>query len=504
MSAVAFPLSLGVIASLGGLSTYAAPEDPPTATVKVWDTASMLPLSESLGSTPGESIEDPTGLSGHATGSPTIATLYAGGTHPGGRSGIAYWNPDRNTFTWYGKTTGFPSGAALNRSGPTIAGGPVDPGPDGVPGTFDDRATSFGPGDVWVAGHQLEFVYVHIAGTDMFRTYGMSDASGPADGKRGWAIVVDHTTGYVYLSEPEGGRIARINPVTGITRIWIFGASPAYMAFDAAGNLYTTLSETDMILRINRDESSVLWRIPSANGIAPSFRLVPHANADSGTPGDNANDILPAADGSIWFLETNSNEVGRLSGGADQVIGTADDEICEFTSPGLFTPQQIATAGAGRSQQVLFTEGDGNSVSVLTQTEVDAPTSLVRRCTPVPAEPFDIIAFDAATTFFDEKVVRRQTSIVPTVHQITGVGGPASGTTRTSDGKLMPALLRFSPMPNPSLSLNGIPFGNAGNGFPSGLTGVYGGNRIAGAYLKGNKHFEVTSTAILAAAPVGP
>jgi hypothetical protein len=59
-------------------------------------------------------------------------------------------------------------------------------------------------------------------------------------------------------------------------------------------------------------------------------------------------------------------------------------------------------------------------------------------------------------------------------------------------------------MPNPSLSLNGIPFGNAGNGFPSGLTGVYGGNRIAGAYLKGNKHFEVTSTAILAAAPVGP
>jgi hypothetical protein len=53
-------------------------------------------------------------------------------------------------------------------------------------------------------------------------------------------------------------------------------------------------------------------------------------------------------------------------------------------------------------------------------------------------------------------------------------------------------------MPNPLLSLGGTPTGDAGNGFPSGLTGVYGGNRIAGAYLRGNKHFELQSGAVIA------
>jgi hypothetical protein len=59
-------------------------------------------------------------------------------------------------------------------------------------------------------------------------------------------------------------------------------------------------------------------------------------------------------------------------------------------------------------------------------------------------------------------------------------------------------------MPNPLLSPDGMPIGDAGNGFPSGMTGVYSGNRIAGAYLRGNKHFEVQSGAIIAPPPPPP
>lgn len=269
-----FPAVSAIALGLCIASTYAQ-GDLPRATVRVWDTALAIPPALSLGMTPGESIEDPTGLTRHDTGYPTIVTVYANGSHPRGRSGIAYWNPDANVFTWYGKTLGFPSGVAVNRGGPTVAGGPIDPGPDMLPGTPDDRPTSFGPGDVWVAGHQLELLYVHIAGTDMFRTFGMSNPLGDLGGKRGWGVAVDQATGRAYLAEPEGGRIARVDPVTGRTRIWLFGGSPAYLAFDSAGNLFTTLSAVDAILRIGPDDAGTVWRVPSVNGIAPSFRIVP-------------------------------------------------------------------------------------------------------------------------------------------------------------------------------------------------------------------------------------
>jgi hypothetical protein len=472
----------------------------PGATVKVWDTAVAIAPSISLGLTPGESIDDAAGLTRHGTGSPTIVSAYANITHPRGRAGLAYWNPDANVFTWYGKTLGFPSGITINRSGPVLAGGPVDPGPDGLAGTLDDKPTSFGPGDVWVAGHQLELIYVHIAGTDMFRTYGMTIPIGDVGGKRGWGVAIDEATGFAYLAEPENGRIARIDPVTGRTKIWLFGGNPAYLALDRAGNIYTALSNLDAILRVNRDDTTTVWHVPNANGIAPSFRKVPHVGADAGLPGDNANGMLATdANGDFWFLETNSNEIGRLSRGVDGVLGTSDDQICEFTAPGLLAPQQLALTGTGSTLQVYFTEGDGNSVSVLTAAEADRALSPTRVCSSSPAESFPVSAFEAATTFFDEKVTPLQTVIVPTVHEVAGVGGVASGFTRTVGGQLLPPILRFSPMPNPLLSSDGTPFGDAGNGFPSGLTGVYASNRIAGTYLQGNKHFEVTSDAIVAA-----
>jgi hypothetical protein len=81
--------------------------------------------------------------------------------------------------------------------------------------------------------------------------------------------------------------------------------------------------------------------------------------------------------------------------------------------------------------------------------------------------------------------------IVPTVHDVPGLGESASGLTTTAAGEPIPPILRFSPMPN----------GDAGNGVPSGMTGVYAENRIAGTYLQGNKHFEVKSGAIIAPPP---
>src|SRR5207249_12090880 len=152
-------------------------------------------------------------------------------------------------------------------------------------------------------------------------------------------------------------------------------------------------------------------------------------------------------------------------------------------------PQQIATTGSGNRLQAYFTEGDGNSVSVLTQVEANAALPPTRVCTPVPAQPFQPDVYEAAANSFDEKVEPLRTPIVPTVHDVPGHDGSASGATRTADGKPIPPILRFTPMPNPLLSVDGTPTGDAGNGFPSGLTGVYAANRIAGAYLKGTKHF---------------
>ncbi len=493
----------GAWAVFGGQSQPAyADHDPthpfPSATVRVWDTAAPIG-GIPLGATPGESVEDPTGLTGHGTSFPTVVTVYARGSHPLGPSGVSYWNPDGNVFVWYGRTVGFPGGVDINRAGP------VQSGPSPVFGSV-----TFGPGDVWIGGVQTQPLYVHFAGTNRFRTYGTSSRVEPS-GARIWGVKVDQRTGNVFLTEPNQGEINRVNPVTAEVVTWVVGGSvagPAGITLDSAGRPYTTLSGFDIVLRMDpgadgvlgtADDIATFWRVPNRNGIR-SFRTVPPTVPVLGEEYPNAI-ITTDADGNVWFTESNSNEIGRLSAGPDGVLGSADDVICEYTKPGLMNPQQIASTGSGSLLQVYFTEGEGNSVSVLTQAEADMAGAPTQVCTPVPAETAGISPFVNIAAFFDEEVQPLRTPIVPTVHRVPGLDGAASGTTRTADGLLIPPILRFSPMPNPLLSNDGTPMGDAGNGFPSGMTGVYSANRIAGAHLRGNKHFEVQSGAVIAPPP---
>jgi hypothetical protein len=165
--------------------------------------------------------------------------------------------------------------------------------------------------------------------------------------------------------------------------------------------------------------------------------------------------------------------------------------MCEFTTPGLDDPRQIASGGQGTLLQTFFTEGAGNSVSVLTRAEADIAPFPTRVCTTTPPLTFPVPVSHVQTKMFDEKVPPRRTTVLPTVHDVPGLEALASGLITTATGEPIPPILRFSPMPN----------GGPVNGLPSAMTGVYAGNRIAGAYLRGNKHFEVQSGAIIAPPP---
>jgi hypothetical protein len=436
--------------------------------VKVWDT---LPF---LGSNPDESVEDPEGLTGHGTGAPTIVTAYENTTHPFGPCGISYWNPDTNVFVDYGKTGGFQTAVDLNRGGPVEAGGPF--------------GSSFGPGDTWMGGQMSEPLYMHIAGTNNFRTYIVAQT---------WGVEVDETTGDVFFTEPSSGNIARLDPTTNLVTRWSVGGNPANVTLDSAGRPYATLSSLQQIARVNPGTDGVLgtaddtvtrWSVPGP----ASFITVPG-------PFQTPDGITIDTNGNIWFDESNSNEIGRLSGGPDGTLGTADDQICEYTKTGLSNPQLIASTGSGGFLQAYFTEGSGNSVSVLTQVEADNAANPGRVCATVAPVTAAVTVTTFTPTIFDEVVPPRTFTITPTTFDVPGLNGFASGTTKTAgpdgipgnaDDECIPAIVRFSPMP-----------GGGANPFPSGMTGVYAPNRIAGAYLFASKHFEVKSRSIVAPPP---
>src|SRR5437773_2833270 len=392
--AVVSVLVLVMVMSVSAGTRLASAVDPPAATVKVWDTATPIPPSISLGMTPGESVEDPDGLTGHGTSFPTVVTVYARGTNPGGPSGVSYWNPEGNVFVWYGKTmpggysltmpvppsSGFPGGVDINRGGgPVLAGGPC--------------GASFGAGDVWVGGQQNEPLYVHLAGTDCFRSYATDNGLLPPTSQV-FGVEVDEASGDVFLAQPWEGRISRVHPPTAEATVWNFAGScgsggascgnPSYVTIDPAGRPYATVTSSvfgDGIVRVSLGADGILGTADDRISIwpiraRPTF-IRPHLFMSESEQIPNR--IITAdANGNIWFSESNSGKIGRLSG----------NEICEYTTPGLSNPQQIVTVGSGDQLQVVFTEGNGNSVSVLTQAEADQASFPNRVCTIVAAQTF--------------------------------------------------------------------------------------------------------------------
>src|SRR5205809_4787009 len=120
----------------------------------------------------------------------------------------------------------------------------------------------------------------------------------------------------------------------------------------------------------------------------------------------------------MWFAMTIANAIGRLSPGPSGVLGTAGDQICVYTTAGLLNPQQIAVTGSASQVQALFTEGDGNSVSVLAQAQADLAGSV---CTPVAPSTFAPPVLCPSAAMLEPTVPPVRSVITPTALQVARI-----------------------------------------------------------------------------------
>lgn len=435
----------------------------PSATVTTWN------ITSTIGFNPGESVEDISGLTGHvatAADPLTIVASIENASHFQGPCGVIFWNPATNFFKWYGITGGSSFGIDLNLTAPALTG------PDG--GVFG--APTFQSGDVWVTvnggGPPL---YVNLKGTDNFRFYFIGGTNG---------VHVDQTTGHVWTSDLFAGSINRLDPATNAFTSWSVGGAPHFLAQDSAGRIYSAVGSAgvaggvDAIVRI--DPSAAVNNVtswPVTGGGLQDFLSFATPN---GVAFDSA--------GNLWFAESDSNEIGRLN--------PSTGEMCEFTKTGLLNPQLVASSGSGGSLQTFFTEGNGNSVSIVTQAEAVPITSPCPVVTPITTT----VTPGMSTAFFSDSIRTPLTAtILPTTVEVPGVDGTPSGGTTTADGIPIPGILRF-PMPTPA---GGNP---AAPNFPSGMTGVSVPNTVFGSYLdpafsQNSAVFRVESGAIIAPPP---
>lgn len=455
----------------------------PHATVRVWDG-----LANGLGSRPNAAAADTAGITGHvatndapltivnvyrhqsSTTPPTLACPTRDpitGLNTAFASGLVFWNPlldpasSAFNFKCYGVSGGQPAAIDLNRyTGDTWVSNPTN---------TDTSLTS--TGQLWV----------NFRGTDNFRGYVFPSGRGI------WGVLVDAATGYVWFTQLFVGKISRLDPATNSVTSWTVGGNPHYLARDPDGRIYATVrngggSLTDQIVRLNPSTNETTrWNVPGASSFANDQERV-------------ANGIAIDADGGVWFSETLSASqavaIARLGPGPDGVLGTADDEITEFTKPGLSEPLATATVGSdapadfhARNLQVFATEGGGNAVTVVTAREAVGTTTTVPASSstvnPDPAPETPLVRDFSRTPF--------TTTIVPAVPVvIDGLDGAADlvGDTKTADDERIPGMLRF-------------PFGTIG-AFPSGMTEVIGGNRVYGTFRDSGKVFELTSGAVIA------
>ncbi len=453
----------------------------PHVTVTVWG------ITTPIGFNPNASVEDIGGLTLHVATSAnpqSIVNNIENTTHPGGPCGMIFWNPVTNFFKWYGFGFGFQAGLSLNRSAPTK--------------TDTGTGKTFQQGDVWGTNTSCPGLLMNFRGSDNWRTYRNELGSFMST----WGVQVDQTSGKIWFTEKFAGNITQLDPATnGATRFAI-GGNPGYIAVDTAGRAYTAKaagsSGVDEIVRVNAGTGEVVrWALP-AGALTSGFVF--------GTP----NGISIDAAGNVWFAESSSSKIGRLSGGPDGVLGTADDLICEFTKSGLANPQLIANTGSLGLSQAYFTEGAGNAASVLTQVEA------IGTCTTVA--PTIATLTPATVTFAAVDFTEQDTAsgcpcaacrspltatITPTTSDIpgldggcaTGPGGTCPGTTTTSTGLPITGILRFPfPSASPPTSVSQ----------PSGMTGVVLPSTIFGSDISNNNLFEVKSDAIIAPPPPPP
>jgi len=417
----------------------------PHATVRVWDTRPLL------GFDPDDSVADIGGLTldvATVAAPLTIATAWENTTCPGGPCGAMLWNPATDDFSCWGIAGGFTASIDLNTSAPVLT---------------DGGGRTYGPGDVWVGGPNSAPLYVKFAGLASARIYFPVGSV--------WDVLVDQGTGDIWVSSPfSGGSISRIDPTTGTQTRWFVGGQPRELAQDGSGRIYATAG-TAGIVRLNPATNAVrTWAVPGGGLFTGTsiFATPDGIHIDSG--------------GDVWFTESVSSEIGRLN--------PSTDDITEYTKAGLSNPQLIATSGSGATLQAFFTEGSGNSISILTDVEA------IGTVTPVTPGDSVVTPTTHVTSPTDRALSFRRVTISPATFTVDGVdGGPdALGTTLTAgpdgipgnaDDERIPGLLRF-------------PMGGTGNFFPSGMTGVALPSTVFGAFLGSDRVFEAKSFAIIA------
>ena len=446
------------------------------AVVNVWplmDMTSTDPNNPSatpnvIGMNPTESAEDVNGVTSQVStpgnkGAVVTVMKTMIGSADGALVGLVYWNPATNAFKWYGVIDGGSvPGVDVNRSAPSLLGAAGDLG---VTPTFQ-------AGDVWGAvegsfdnsTNLQPSLFVHFKGSDNFRKYQFIGSSGAVAAVND--VKVDQHTGMVYFTD-EGvgaaGSINQLDPRTNTVTTWIVGGVPHYLAIDSSGMVYATVAlddvaftpANDAIVRLDPASGTmVAWPLPTASG---NFQSAPLTSFGS----EIADGINLDGSGNVWFVESQTNKVGRLQPSS---LPPYTATITEFTKPGVADPQQIAASGSGSNLQVFFTEGDGQSLSMVKPQSMGS--AVVPQVKPAVTAP-------TVTLTADQVRPSRSATIPPATYSV-----PATD----------PEITRFFPMPPPA----GVtpPAGSnptdpacvADDCHPSGLTDVAMGG-VLGNYL---------------------
>lgn len=429
-----------------------APDPLPPADVTIWDGVGF-----GLGINPDQSTADPLGVTAHvatAAAPLTITTVYENTICPGGPCGITFWNPVTNVFKCFGVTFGFQAAVDVNRSAPVKTS------------TLPSAAT-FGPGDAWASGPTGIPIYVVHPGSSSFRGYPVGSP---------WGIQVDQSTGNILFTENSTGTVNILDPATNMRTAFAVGdfGGLRYITHDTLGRIYVTSAGLQQIIRVDSGGTVTRWAVPGGG---------------LGFGGPTPDGITRDADGKIWFTESASNRIGRLSAPPGMMLGTASDQICHYTKPGLSNPQLIATSGSdaplvfsSKNLQAFFTENAGNAVSLLTQREASGGASGFETCSTVPPTVSTVTPTTSTVAAFDFTKPFITVTIPPTTVTVPGFdGGPdAFGMTFTTAGERIPGILRW-------------PLAVTGNSGPSGMTDVDAPNTVHGSFFFSSRLFQVKS-----------